>query len=78
MRGKTVVSKRAAKPRMQSAQQRENRNRFKLASEWAKSILLELDKKVYYQKRTRKLKLPNAYTAVIPDYMRSVKVLQVN
>ncbi|MEO7991945.1 MAG: hypothetical protein ABI663_20510 [Chryseolinea sp.] len=78
LRGKTVVSCRPAKPRTQSAQQKENRNRFRQASEWAKHILLEPDKKAYYQKKARKLRLPNAYTAAIADYMRSAKVLQVN
>ena len=28
--------------------------------------------------KARKMKLPNAYTAAIADYMRSAKVLQVN
>jgi len=51
---------------------------FRKASQWAKTILLEPDKKAYYQKKAYKLKLPNAYTAAIADYMRSVKVMRVN
>jgi hypothetical protein len=77
-RGKTVVCKRPSRPRGQSALQKENRNKFREASCWAKATLLDAEKKEYYQKKARKLKLPNAYTAAIADYMRTPKVEQVN
>lgn len=78
VRGKTIVCKRPVKPRTQSAQQKENRSRFRQASYWAKATLLDPAKKEYYQKKARKLKLPNAYTAAIADYMRTPAVMQVN
>ena len=78
VRGKTIMCQRPPKPCKQSDQQKENRDRFRKASQWAKTILLEPDKKSYYQKKAHKLKLPNAYTAAIADYMRSVKVMRVN
>jgi hypothetical protein len=36
--------------------------------------LRDLEKKVYYQQRAKALKLPNAYTAAVTDYMRKPKV----
>lgn len=76
MRGKTFVSSRARVPdkRKESAAQRSTRSNFREASGWAQSILLDTDKKAYYQKRARALKLPNAYTAALTDYMRKVQV----
>lgn len=78
VRGKTVVCNRPAKPSTESNQQKENRDRFRKASAWAKNVLVDPDKKVYYQKKAKKLKLPNAYTAAIADYMRCAKVTHVN
>jgi len=78
VRGKTIMCNRPPKPLTQSEPQKETRNRFRKASEWAKNILLDAEQKAYYQKKARKLKLPNAYTAAIADYMRSAKVMQVN
>ena len=78
LRGKTILCSRPPKPLTQSKQQKENRDRFRKASQWAKSVLSDPDKKAYYQKKARKLDLPNAYTAAIADYMRSVVVKQVN
>jgi len=78
VRGKTIMCKRPPKPLVQSDQQKENRDRFRKASRWAKEVLLDAEKKAYYQKKARKLKLPNAYTAAIADYMRCAKVMQVN
>jgi hypothetical protein len=78
MRGKTIMCSRPSKPVAQSEQQKETRDRFRKASAWAKSILSDAEQKAYYQKKARKLKLPNAYTAAIADYMRSAKVTQAN
>jgi hypothetical protein len=78
VRGKTIMCNRPPKPSTESDQQKENRDRFRKASQWAKTVLLDADQKAYYQKKARKLKLPNAYTAAIADYMRSAKVMQVN
>lgn len=78
VRGKTIMCSRPPKPSKQSKQQKENRDRFRQASQWAKTVLLDPDQKSYYQKKAHKLKLPNAYTAAIADYMRCAKVKQVN
>ena len=71
-RGKTIVCKRPSRPRRQSVRQQQNRNKFREASSWAKAVLLNAERKVYYQKKARRLNLPNAYTAAIADYMRAI------
>lgn len=76
LRGKTIVTARPAPPARQSEQQRTNRSKFKDASTWAKEILKDATKKEYYQKKAKKLNLPNAYTAAITDYMRTPKVIR--
>src|SRR4051812_45348700 len=72
MRGKTFVNTPARKPskKKESVAQRGTRVTFKQASEWAQVILLDPQQKAYYQQRAKKLKLPNAYTAALTDYMR--------
>jgi hypothetical protein len=79
MRGKTFVSAPARKPniREESAAQRNTRVTFREAAHWAQAILLNPEKKAYYLQRARKLKLPNAYTAAITDYMRKPKVVKL-
>jgi hypothetical protein len=71
LRGKTVVAQRPAPPKKQSEQQKANRTKFKEATEWARQVLTDPQRKEYYQKKAKKLNLPNAYTAAITDYMRS-------
>ncbi|RAW00301.1 hypothetical protein [Pseudochryseolinea flava] len=75
MRGKTFIS---ALPQQinsnRSEAQRNTRLEFKRASAWARSILLDPAKKGYYMQRAKALKLPNAYTAAVTDYMRKPKV----
>lgn len=79
LRGKTVI---AGKPdkilKQQSAQQRQNRDRFKAASIWAKQQMLDEEKKAYYWRKAKKLKLPNAYTAAVCDYMRKGEIKEVD
>lgn len=74
LRGKTVVAASPARPARQSEKQKANRGKFKDASAWAKTILLDAEKKAYYKQKAKKLKLPNAYTAAITDYMRKATV----
>jgi hypothetical protein len=74
LRGKTIVTHAPAAPKRQSDQQKVNRGKFREASMWAKEVLLDPKAKAYYQLKARKLKLPNAYTAAITDYMRKPKV----
>ena len=78
LRGKIILANRPSPPKKQSELQRANRKKFRDASFWAKSILRDPIKKEYYQKKARKLKLPNAYTAAITDYMRPAQVKETD
>jgi hypothetical protein len=72
--GKTYLSSKPSKPEKQSELQRANRSKFKLATEYAKSMMKNAGKKAYYTRIARKLELPNAYTAAITDYMRKPEI----
>lgn len=74
--GKTVVSRMPQKPnkKKETEAQRNTRVNFRQATQWARRTLRDAEKKVYYQQRAKALKLPNAYTAAITDYMRKPKV----
>jgi hypothetical protein len=74
---KTIVSA-YTKPKKQSERQKENRSKFKDASRWAQFTLKDPERKAYYQKKAKKLHLPNAYTAAIADYMRKPMVEKLN
>ncbi|MFM9836692.1 MAG: hypothetical protein ACKVOQ_00430, partial [Cyclobacteriaceae bacterium] len=67
--GRTIVASRPRPPKTQSEKQRQSRTKFRQASSWAKNVLLDQQKKTYYLQKAKKLKLPNAYTAAIADYM---------
>ena len=75
--GKTVVSAepyiRRIKPKDQTDRQRQTRSNFKEATQYAKKILRDDRMREHYQRQARKLKLPNAYTAAITEYMRKNK-----
>jgi hypothetical protein len=71
---KTIVASYAKPKKKQSEQQKQNRSKFRDASYWAKIILKDPARKAYYQKKAKKLGLPNAYTAAITDYMRKPNV----
>jgi hypothetical protein len=77
MRGKTFVSAVAKKPdkSLETEAQRKTRSTFREATQWAQAVLLDQEKKEYYRKRAKALKLPNAYTAAITDYMRKPKLV---
>jgi hypothetical protein len=70
LRGKTIVTSRPRPPKIESEQQRQNRAKFKQGAMWAKMVLLDEQKKIYYNEKAKKLGLPNAYTAAVADYMR--------
>ena len=76
--GKTVVSAKRERVTKQSAQQRDNRMRFRSATYWAKAQMLDPEKKAFYLRKAKKLKLPNAYTAAIADYMRKSTIKSIN
>ncbi len=63
-----------------SGAQRSTRTKFSEAAQWAQAILGDPQKKEYYRQRAKALKLPNAYTAAITNYMRkpTVKKTQLN
>src|SRR5882757_1741511 len=78
MRGKTFVSAPARKPnkKKETEAQRNTRVNFREATEWARRTLRDPERKAYYEQRAKALKLPNAYTAAITDYMRKPKVVK--
>lgn len=78
LRGKTIVASRPRPAKTQSEQQQQNRNKFRQAAYWAKTILRDPQQKSYYQHRAKKLKLPNAYTAAITDYMRKPQLKEIS
>jgi hypothetical protein len=80
LRGKTVVSWAPKKPdpSLQTEPQRQTRRNFKDAAVYAKAALLIPEKLAYYQHKAKKLKLPNAYTAAVTDYMRKGKMEDVD
>jgi hypothetical protein len=69
VRGKTIVCSYTASQKKQTVHQQINRERFKVASAWAKTTLLNLERKEHYHQKAKELKLPNAYTAAIKYYM---------
>jgi hypothetical protein len=75
--GKTVVCRRGRKPTKESEHQRKNRDRFRKATLYAQHAMTIPERKVYYQRKAKKLKLPNAYTAAITDYMRKPRIAEV-
>src|SRR6218665_2519674 len=76
MRGKTFVTTPSRLPnnRKESTAQRGTRINFREASQWAQLILLDPERKAYYRQRAKALKLPNAYTAALTDFMRKVNI----
>jgi hypothetical protein len=73
--GKTVVSLRPVYKNETNTEARlKARNRFKEASVYASSAMESVKQKAYYTQKARQLKLPNAYTAAITDYLRKAKV----
>jgi hypothetical protein len=76
--GKTYASSRPRKHKKQSEQQRSNREKFQLATQYAKRVMADADMKAYYKSIALQLALPNAYTAAITDYLRKPKISEVD
>jgi hypothetical protein len=76
--GKTYMSNRPKKPTKESEGQKENRNKFRMATAYAKSMMSDPARKLEYQEKAKKLNLPNAYTAAITDYMRKPEIKEVS
>jgi hypothetical protein len=75
--GRTYISAKPQKPKKQSAVQKENRLKFKMATLYAKSMMKDPGKKEEYKRIAKKMKLPNAYTAAITEYMRKPEIREV-
>ncbi len=72
--GKTIVSARPVyKNETNTEARRQARGRFSDATQFASHAMQNPAKKAYYQQKARQLKLPNAYTAAITDYLRKAK-----
>jgi hypothetical protein len=71
---RTILAGKSSSSKPQSEQQRENRMKFRAAAMYSKAMMLDPQKKAYYQQKAKKLKLPNAYTAAIADYMRKGEI----
>jgi hypothetical protein len=77
-RGKTYFAQRPSKPEKESEGQRNTRTKFKMATEYAKQMMKDHERKAYYAKKAKKLALPNAYTAAITDYMRNPEIQRLD
>ncbi|WP_276374402.1 hypothetical protein [Chryseolinea sp. H1M3-3] len=72
--GKTIVSARPVyKNETNTEARRQARARFSDAALFASHAMQNPKQKAYYQQKARQLKLPNAYTAAITDYLRKAK-----
>lgn len=74
--GKTVVSPRPVyKNESNTPARKQARGHFRDATWFARVAMRDARQKLYYQQKAKQLKLPNAYTAAITDYLRKAKVL---
>ena len=72
--GKTVVSLRPVyKNETNTEARRKSRGNFREAANYASYAMLNIKLKAYYTQKAKQLKLPNAYTAAITDYLRKAK-----
>jgi hypothetical protein len=71
--GKTYASRAPRRPdkTKETMLQRGTRLSFREATAFAKRVLKDPAKKAFYLKMARELKLPNAYTAAITEFMRA-------
>jgi hypothetical protein len=65
-------------PKKESDKQRSNRDKFREATQFAHAMMADDERKAYYKKLAKKLKLPNAYTAAITDFMRKPEIYWVD
>jgi len=75
---KTYAFPTPQRPKKESEKQRSNRDKFKEATQFAHAAMENEEKKAHYKKLAKKLKLPNAYTAAITDYMRKPEISGVD
>jgi hypothetical protein len=73
--GKTVVSPRPVyRNETNTEARRKTRDHFREATFYAHHAMENPKQRSYYQQKSKQLKLPNAYTAAITDYLRRAKV----
>lgn len=73
--GKTVVSLRPVyKNETNTEARRKARGKFRDATNFASNAMDDKKLKAYYMQKAKQLKLPNAYTAAITDFLRKAKV----
>lgn len=73
--GKTVVSPRPVyKNETNTPARKQARGNFRAATYFARAAMNNVKLKAYYTQKAKQLKLPNAYTAAITDYLRKAKV----
>lgn len=77
-KGRTIATRKARKPQKESALQRQNRDRFREATAYAKQCMADPKKKAYYLHKAKTLELSNAYTAAITDFMRKPEVKAID
>ena len=72
--GKTIVSLRPVYKNETNTEARlKTRNRFRDASYYASNAMEDVKRKTYYTQKAKQLKLPNAYTAALTEYLRKAK-----
>lgn len=78
--GETYISEKPTfrKKRKQSALQQANRDKFRKAQAYAGEAMRDAELKAYYLKKAKELKLPNARTAAVTEYMRGIQVDKVD
>jgi len=73
--GKTVVSPRPIyKNETNTPARKLARGNFREATYFARDAMRDAKQKSYYLQKAKQLKLPNAYTAAITDYLRKAKL----
>ena len=73
----TLVSMKPQHYKKSSPAQKETRGKFREATEYAKVQMRDPVRKESYTKIAKKLKLPNAYTAAITEFMRKPVIERV-
>jgi hypothetical protein len=75
--GKTVVSLRPFYKNETNTEAQDGAGKFREATNFASKAMADEKLKAYYMQKAKQLKLPNAYTAAITDFLRKAKVRAV-
>jgi hypothetical protein len=74
VKGKIIISAAPVFTKPKTAKQLEQCQRFKEAMQYAKEKLTDPKMKLIYEKRAEKWGYPNAYNAVVKEYLSQTKV----